>query len=192
MLSSKRLEDIFTRRLEDVLKTVWTCLEDIFARRLADVLKMSWWRFYKSLEDVLVIRLEDVFKTYGQDEYIGLDEDVLKTSSEEHDYSEYIRLDQDVLKTSWRLLQDIFWRRRQKANVCWVKMLDVDNLAPVSVDLKKLSDVVDNDVAEKTVYNELVKKVNSSQTTDTSDSVKKKRKTQKLVNTKENTWLWSW
>ena len=70
-------------------------------------------------------------------------------------------------------------------------MLDVDNLAPVSVDLKKLSDVVDNDVAEKTVYNELVKKVNSSQTTDTSDSVKKKRKTQKLVNTKENTWLWS-
>ena len=66
-------------------------------------------------------------------------------------------------------------------------MLDVDNLAPVSVDLKKLSDVVDNDVAEKTVYDELVKKVNSSQTTDTSDSVKKKRKTQKLVNTKENT-----
>ena len=187
MMSSKRLEDIFTRRLEDVLKTAWTCLEDIFARRLADVLKISWWRFYKSLEDVLKAswrrlgntswrRLEDVLKTYGQDEYIGLDEDVLKTSSEEHDYSEYIRLDQDVLKTSWRLLQEIFWRRRQKTNVCRVKMLDVDNLAPVSVDLKKLSDVVDNDVAEKTVYNELVKKVNSSQTTDTSDSVKKKEK----------------
>ena len=152
MMSSKRLEDIFTRRLEDVLKTDWTCLEDIFARRLADVLKMSWWCFYKSLEDVL------------------------KTSSEEHDYSEYIRLDQDVLKTSWRLLQDIFWRRRQKTNVCRLKMLDVDNLAPAYVDLKKLSDVVDNDVAEKTVYNELVKKVNSSQTTDTSDSIKKKEK----------------
>ena len=37
--------------------------------RLEDVLKMSWRRF------------EDVLKTYDQDEYIGLDQDVLKTSS---------------------------------------------------------------------------------------------------------------
>ena len=30
-------------------------------------------------------RLEDVLKTYGQDEYIGLNQDVLKTSSEDED-----------------------------------------------------------------------------------------------------------
>ena len=36
--------------------------------------------------------------------------------------------------------------------------------------LKKLSDVVDNDVAKKTAYNELVKKVN---TIDTNKYVKK-------------------
>ena len=39
------------------MKTSWRCLEDVFARGL-----------------------EDVFKTYGQDEYIGLDQKVLKTS----------------------------------------------------------------------------------------------------------------
>ena len=41
-------------------------------------------------------RLEDVLKTYGQDEYIGLDQDVLKTSSEDEDE----RRLQDVFKTS--------------------------------------------------------------------------------------------
>ena len=59
------------RRLKDVLKT--------FSRRLEDVLKTSWRRF----ENVLRTswrRLEDLLKTYGQDEYIGLDQDVLKTS----------------------------------------------------------------------------------------------------------------
>ena len=38
-----------------------------------DVLKTSW------------KRLEEVLKTYDQDEYIGLDQDVLKTSSEDED-----------------------------------------------------------------------------------------------------------
>ena len=38
-----------------------------------------------------------------------------------------------------------------------VYKLDVDRLKPVLVDLKQLSDVVDNDVLKKTVYNELVK-----------------------------------
>ena len=40
-----------------------------------------------------------------------------------------------------------------------VYKLDVDKLKPVFVDLKQLSDVVDNDVLKKTVYNELVKKL---------------------------------
>ena len=48
--------------------------------------------------------------------------------------------------------------------------LDIDNLAPVPVDLSKLSDVVKNDVVKKTVYDKLVAKVNNI---DTSDSVLK-------------------
>ena len=39
--------------------------------------------------------------------------------------------------------------------------LDIDKLAPVPVGLSKLSDVVKNDVAKKTVYDKLVAKVNS-------------------------------
>ena len=49
-----------------------------------------------------------------------------------------------------------------------VDKLDVDKLKPVSVDLSKLSDVVNNDVVKNTEYNELVKKVNNINTTDTS------------------------
>ena len=41
-------------------------------------------------------RLEDVLKTYDQDEYVDLDEDVLKTSSEDEDQ---------------RRLQDVFIKR---------------------------------------------------------------------------------
>ena len=52
--------------------------------RLENVLKMPW------------KRLEDVLKTYGQDEYIDLDQDVFKTSSEDKDE----RGLQDVFKTS--------------------------------------------------------------------------------------------
>ena len=46
-------------------------------------------------------------------------------------------------------------------------------MAPVPVDLSKLSDVVNKKVVKKDVYDELVKKVNSIQTNDTIDSVKK-------------------
>ena len=59
--------------------------------------------------------------------------------------------------------------------------LYVNKFAPVSVDLKKLSDVIDNNVVKKTVYNEWVKKVNAIQITDTSYLVKKLTKTQTLV-----------
>ena len=63
--------------LKDVLKL---CYQEQFNLiiSLENVLKMSWRR----LEDVLKTswkRLEDVLKTYDQDEYVDLDEDVLKT-----------------------------------------------------------------------------------------------------------------
>ena len=48
-----------------------------------------------------------------------------------------------------------------------VDKLDIDKLVPVPVDLSKLSDVVKNDVIEKTVYDKLATKVNSIDTSDT-------------------------
>ena len=46
-----------------------------------------------------------------------------------------------------------------------VDQLDIDKLAPVPVDLSKLSDVVKNDVIKKT-YDKLVAKVNNIDTSD--------------------------
>ena len=45
-----------------------------------------------------------------------------------------------------------------------VDKLDIDKLAPVPVDLRKLSDVVKNDVVKKDVYNKLVAKVDNIDT----------------------------
>ena len=45
-----------------------------------------------------------------------------------------------------------------------VDKLDISKLVPVPVDLSKLSDVVKNDVVKKTVYDKLVAKVNSIDT----------------------------
>ena len=42
-----------------------------------------------------------------------------------------------------------------------VDKLDIDNLVPVSVDLSKLSNVVQNEVVKKTMYDKLVVKVNN-------------------------------
>ena len=47
-----------------------------------------------------------------------------------------------------------------------VDKLGIDKLVPVPVDLSKLSDVVKNDVVEKTVYDKLVAKVNNIDTSD--------------------------
>ena len=44
--------------------------------------------------------------------------------------------------------------------------LDIDKLAPVPVDLSKLSAVVKNDVVKKAVYDKLVAKVNNINTSD--------------------------
>ena len=50
-----------------------------------------------------------------------------------------------------------------KSNLATLKTevykLDINKLAPVPVDLSKLSDLVKNDVLKKTVYNKLVAKV---------------------------------
>ena len=40
-----------------------------------------------------------------------------------------------------------------------VDKLDVDKLVPVPVDLSKLSDVVENDVSKKDVYNAMIKNI---------------------------------
>ena len=45
-----------------------------------------------------------------------------------------------------------------------VDNLDIDKLVPVPIDLSKLSDVVKNDIAKKTVYDKLVAKVNNIDT----------------------------
>ena len=98
-----RLESVLKKSLQDALKMSWRRLEDVIKtsrRRLEYVLKTSW------------KRLEDVLKTYDQDEYIGLDQDVLKTSWKRllktYEYSEYVRLDQDVF---WRRTREKFSRR---------------------------------------------------------------------------------
>ena len=44
--------------------------------------------------------------------------------------------------------------------------LDINKLAPVFVDLRKLSDVVKNDVVKKTAYDKLVAKVNNIDSND--------------------------
>ena len=46
-----------------------------------------------------------------------------------------------------------------------VDKLDIDKLTPAANDLAKLSNVVKNDVVKKTVYDKLVAKVNSIDTT---------------------------
>ena len=57
-----------------------------------------------------------------------------------------------------------------KANLAHLKTevdkLDIDKLAPVPVDLSKLSDVVKNDVVKKTVYDKLVAKVDNIDASD--------------------------
>ena len=47
-----------------------------------------------------------------------------------------------------------------------VDKLDIDKVAPVPVDLSKLSDVVKKDVVKKTVYDKLVAKVENIDTSD--------------------------
>ena len=101
------------RCLEDVLKTFWRYLEEVFARRLEDVLKTSWQdvskTFWKRLEDVWLRRVYWSWSRCLQN--------VLKTSSEDvwvkWIYSSWWQRLEDVLKTSpenedERRLQGVF------------------------------------------------------------------------------------
>ena len=120
-MSWRCLQDVFARRLEGVLKTSWQDVLKMSWRRLENVLKTSWRRFCKTSWK----HLENVLKKYGQDEYIGFDQDVLKTSSEDvwliRIYLSSLRSLEDVLKTSFedeneRRLQEVFI----KTNICWL------------------------------------------------------------------------
>ena len=53
-----------------------------------------------------------------------------------------------------------------------VDKVDIRKLEATPIDLSKLSDVVKNGVVKKTEYNELVKKGNNINTTDTSNLFK--------------------
>ena len=64
-----------------------------------------------------------------------------------------------------------------------VDISDLDKLVPLLVDLRKLSDVVKDDVIKKTEYDEVDKKVNNIKTTDISGSMTQKN----LSNWKSNT-----
>ena len=52
-----------------------------------------------------------------------------------------------------------------------VDQLDIEKLERTLVDLSKLSDTIKNEVAKKTEYDELVKKINNFNTADTSGLV---------------------
>ena len=95
-----RLENVLKISLQDVLRTS--------SKHLEDVLKMCWRRFSRSLEDVLKKsskRLEDIFARRLKD--------VLKSS--------WRRLEDAWPRRiywSWpRRLEDVFWRRKAKANI---------------------------------------------------------------------------
>ena len=102
-MSSRCICETSWRRFEDVLKMSWQDVLKMSWRRLEDVLKTSWRSYGKTSWR----RLEDVLKAYGQDKYIGLDQDVLKTSFEDEDEER---------------LQDVFI----KTNVCWAKIYSVN------------------------------------------------------------------
>ena len=95
-----RLENMLKTSLQDVLKMYWRRLEHVLKKILQGILKTFWWR----LEDVLKTSwrcLEDVLKTYGQDEHIGLDQDVWLVR----------------IYSSWsKCLEDVFWRRKRKTS----------------------------------------------------------------------------
>ena len=65
-----------------------------------------------------------------------------------------------------------------------VDKLGIGKLKTTPVDLSEISNIVKKNVVKKTAYNELAKKVNAIQATDTSDLVKKMTITKKLIKSK--------
>ena len=90
--SWRRLEDVLKRFLQDVLKMSWRRFCKTSWRRFENVLKSSWQDFLKTSWK----RLEDALRAFGQDKYIGLDQDILKTSWRRHMKTKM----KDVFKTS--------------------------------------------------------------------------------------------
>ena len=54
------------------------------------------------------------------------------------------------------ILQVLHWKKNFASLKTEADKLDIDKLAPVPVNLSKLSDVVKNDVVKKTAYDKLV------------------------------------
>ena len=71
--------------------------------------------------------------------------------------------------------------------------IDIGKLEATPVDLRKLSDMVKNELVKNTAYGELVKNVNDTHTTDTSNLIKKTYYDWQIGwYWKENTWSWPW
>ena len=115
-----------------VFKTSWRCLQDVFARRLEDVLKTSWRRLenvlktsWRGIEDVFARRLEVVLKTSWRRMEKTNILVLTKTSWTRLEHVIWRRMiNKNIfvfIKTSWRRLEDVFWRRRRKTNVFWVE-----------------------------------------------------------------------
>ena len=107
-----RLEDVFARPLKDVLKMSWYVFGKTSWRCLEEVLKTSWRCLETFLQDVLKTLWLDVLKKYGQDEYTGLDHNVLKTSWRRMSKANMFVL----IKTLWIWVEDVFWRRGRKTS----------------------------------------------------------------------------
>ena len=81
------------------------------------------------------------------------------------------------------LILQVFHKKTNLASLkTEVDKLDIGKLAPVPVDFSKLSDIVKNGVAKKTVYDKLAAKVNNIDTRritkknpDVTDFVKKQK-----------------
>ena len=118
-MSWRCLQDVFARRLENVLKISSRRLEEVFARRLEDVLKTSWRRYSKTSWR----RLESVFKTSWN--FLKTSWNFLKTTWRSMDKTNILVLTKTSSEDVWlirrylsssRCLEDVFI----KTNVHWV------------------------------------------------------------------------
>ena len=75
-----------------------------------------------------------------------------------------------------------------KKNQSDVDKLDVGKFK-TTLNLSKLSDVVKNEVVKKTVYDEVIKKVNAIQTTDANNLVKRSDYDTKMLKLKRKYWI---
>ena len=120
----KCLEDVFANVLKTFLqKTFWRRLENVLTRRLKDVLKTSWrslqnvlTRSWRRLEDVFARRLGKMSWRRLENEYIRLDQYVLKTSSGDEDER---RLQDFFIKTNvcWDSATIIFHRTMLRTTI---------------------------------------------------------------------------